>query len=151
MRPHGELVFIWPSRGATSHSILSLKHLSEDHLSAHPEQQLAFCLCLSSLSPHVISFKFLCEQECRLIPALFCNAQEHLIACRQKSSILATEGSSQASIVGEVVKAVLTADRVAALSQSEQPQQPFPSASLLSILLLNILYMDTIRNSIQAD
>lgn len=33
---------------------------------------------------------------------------------------------------------MLTTDRVAALSQSEQPQQPFPSTRLLNVRLLNI-------------
>lgn len=39
--PHGELVFIWPSRGATGHLFHSLNLLSEHHLSVHPEQWLA--------------------------------------------------------------------------------------------------------------
>lgn len=33
--------------------------------------------------PSRYSAAFLCEDEGRLIPVLFCNAQEHLIACRQ--------------------------------------------------------------------
>lgn len=33
--------------------------------------------------PSRCSTAFLCEDEGRLIPVLFCNAQEHLIACRQ--------------------------------------------------------------------
>lgn len=41
MGPHGELVFIWPSGGATGHPRRSLKPLSEQHLSAYPEQWLA--------------------------------------------------------------------------------------------------------------
>lgn len=87
---------------------------------------------------HIISFKALCEEECRLIPVLFCNAQEHLITCLQKWTALAQEGSSWASIVGEVAAAMLTANRVTALSQCEQPQWPFPSASRLSAVPLNI-------------
>lgn len=39
--PHGEFVFIWPSRGATGHPSHSLNLLSEHHLSIHPEQWLA--------------------------------------------------------------------------------------------------------------
>lgn len=35
--------------------------------------------------PSCRSVAFLCEEEGRLIPVLFCNAQEHLIAHRQKS------------------------------------------------------------------
>lgn len=34
-------------------------------------------------APSRYSVAFLCEAEGRLIPVLFCNAQEHLIACRQ--------------------------------------------------------------------
>lgn len=75
--------------------------------------------------PSRYSAAFLCEDEGRLIPVLFCNAQEHLIARRQKS--LAREGSSQASLVGKGADAVVTSGRQAALSRCEQPWHPSPS------------------------
>lgn len=87
-----------------------------------PQKNGLPCVLVHPNGPSWDSTAFLCEEEGRLIPGLFCNAQEHLIASWQKP--WSVDPRQRASLIGLGAGAA-EPKAGETLSQCEQPWLPY--------------------------